>query len=368
VAAAGYSVALSGDGATAVVGVAGDDNNQGGAWVFARSGSSWVQGPLLSPSDASSYGGSEFGASVAISGDGNTILVGAPEDDGGVYRPHQGWAGAAWVFTRSGSGWSQQGPRLTAASEQSGPPNFGMSVALAADGGTALVGGHGGAWVFTRSGSSWSQVGATLAPSDQSGQADFGVSVALSGDGGTALIGGPLDGEVTAPGGGPAVTPPHGAAWVFTPSGSGWAQQGAKLLDGSETVDRFGVAVALSGDGNTGLVGDSVFTRAGATWSQGALLMPGAASQAGILVGDTAALSSDGQTALVGGSAGNLPIAWLFARSGSSWSQQGATLAGGSSPTGAAGVSTVLSGDGQTALVGASTLSALRSTAGGGAP
>ena len=76
----------------------------------------------------------EFGVLVALSADGNTALVGGWKDDG--------TKGAAWVFTRSGGVWSQQGPKLTGAGEI-GEGGFGTSVALSADGNTALIGAPG---------------------------------------------------------------------------------------------------------------------------------------------------------------------------------------------------------------------------------
>ena len=74
-----------------------------------------------------------FGDSVAVSADGDTALIGGPEDNDLV--------GAAWVFTRQGSTWTQQGPKLTA-SDESGQGQFGSSVALSGDGNTALIGAH----------------------------------------------------------------------------------------------------------------------------------------------------------------------------------------------------------------------------------
>ena len=104
------------------------------------------QGSKLVGSGA--VGAAEQGLSVAVSGDGNTAVVGGYYDSGGT--------GAAWVFTRSGTVWSQQtklvGSGAVGAAEQ------GWSVALPNDGNTAIVGGpydtaEGAAWVFTRSGS-----------------------------------------------------------------------------------------------------------------------------------------------------------------------------------------------------------------------
>ncbi len=126
------------------------------------------------------WAGGDFGASVALSADGSTALIGAPSDDFGV--------GAAWVFTRTGSTWSQQGNKLTGAEER-GDGEFGTAVALSADGNTALIGGigddkdTGAVWVFTRSGSTWSQQGEKLVGSSPEEEGRFGQSVALSGEG-----------------------------------------------------------------------------------------------------------------------------------------------------------------------------------------
>jgi hypothetical protein len=121
--------------------------------------------------------------------------------------------GAAWVFTRSGGVWSQQGSKLVGTGAV-GAAWQGYSVALSADGNTAIVGGiednfvstnwAGAAWVFTRSGGVWSQQGSKLVGTGAVGQAQQGFSVALSADGTTAIVGGPWDNSLV------------GAAWVFT--------------------------------------------------------------------------------------------------------------------------------------------------------
>ena len=178
----GVSVALSDDGNTALIGGQGD--GEGAAWVFTRSGSVWSQQGTKLISDCVSAcsgpngtgGGGYFGLSVALSGDGDTALIGA--------RGDRSDEGAAWVFTRSGSVWSQQGTKLVGdcVSACSGPNGtgantsgeilgglaFGTSVALSDSGDTALIGapgdssGAGAAWVFTRSGSVWSEQGTKL--------------------------------------------------------------------------------------------------------------------------------------------------------------------------------------------------------------
>ena len=110
-------------------------------------------------------GSANQGMAVALSADGNTAIVGGPgANNADRDRPASiGPAGAAWVFTRSNDGWTQQGNKLvgTGADEPALPPGQGMCVAVSADGKTAIVGGWGteGAWVFTRSGSGWTQQG-----------------------------------------------------------------------------------------------------------------------------------------------------------------------------------------------------------------
>jgi hypothetical protein len=201
--------------------------------------------------------GAQQGHSVALSGDGNTAFVGGPTDNGNV--------GAAWVFTRSGGVWTQQGNKLVgtgAAPSPSGNVYQGYSVALSADGNTAIVGGPsdngvGAAWVFVRSNKGlWTQQGSKLVGTGMIGGANQGWSVALSGDGNTAMVGGPYD------------TPFLGAAWVYTRSGNAWTQQGSKLVGTGAVGNAYqGYSVALSGDGNTAIVGgsaDNSFT--GATW------------------------------------------------------------------------------------------------------
>ena len=195
---------------------------------------------------------------MALSADGNTALIGNPQYNGGV--------GAAWVFTRSGGAWTQQGPMLAGGGE-AGHANFGWSVALSSDGGTALVGGlgdgtnqAGAAWVFTQSGGVWTQQGSKLTGAGAVGSAIFGSSVALSADGNTALIGGRQDNGTV---GGQV-----GAAWVFARSGDVWTQVGSKLTASDETgPGDFGWSVALSADGSTALIGGpSDNGDAGAAW------------------------------------------------------------------------------------------------------
>ena len=196
----GYGVALSADGNTAIVGGPTDNNAVGAAWVFTRNGGLWSQqGSKLVASDAAVS--SWLGASVSISSDGNTALIGGNRDNNDV--------GAAWVFTRTGGVWTQQGNKLVG-SGAIGASWQGYSVSLSSDGNIALVGGLndnngvGAAWVYTRSGGNWTQQGDKLIGLGAAGIASQGNSVALSGDGSTAIIGGPSDSSGL------------GAVWMFS--------------------------------------------------------------------------------------------------------------------------------------------------------
>src|SRR5664280_2587384 len=194
----GYSVAVSADGSTAIVSGYGDNAFAGAAWVFTRDEGVWSQqGSKLVGTGAA--GVARFGKSVAVSGDGNTAIVGGPYDNFNT--------GAAWVFTRSAGVWSQQGNKLVGA-DAAGDAAQGWSVAISADGNTAAVGGPsddfnaGAAWVFTRSAGVWSQAGGKLAGTGAVGAANQG-AVAISADATTVIAGGSYDDAKT------------GAAWVF---------------------------------------------------------------------------------------------------------------------------------------------------------
>ncbi len=355
----GYSVALSGDGDTALIGARYRSPDAGGAWVFTRSGSTWAQqgGKLIGTGHAGAgefahVGEGEFGESVALSADGNTALIGAPTDNTR--------AGAAWVFTRSGSTWTQQGEKLTGGDE-GGEGEFGERVALSADGGSALIGGRrdsgrtGAAWVFRRSGSTWTQQGEKLTGGGETGESEFGSSVALSEHGDTALIGGSADNDG------------KGAAWVFTRTGNAWSQQGQKLTgEGEETGEgEFGTSVALSADGGTALIGGRgdnsrtgaawVFTRSASVWTQQGETLTGTDETGAGEFGSSVALAADGDIALIGGPAdnGGKGAAWVFTRTGSAWTQQGEMLTGGGGTgEGELGSSVALSAAGDTALIG----------------
>jgi hypothetical protein len=348
----GSSVAISANGDTALVGAPAYNSFKGAAWVYVRTGSTWSeQAKLVGKEEGGGSGFTKQGFSVALSANGDTALIGGPGD---------GTEGAAWAFTRSGSTWEEKAKLV--GKEASGDAEQGSSVALSANGETALVGGHvdaggvGAAWVFTGSGSSWSQQGKKLVGAHGAEPTiEQGTSVALSGDGNTALIGGP------------SAEKEKGAVWVFTRASPTWKEQ-AKLPAGTGAGEKTGQgqSVALSTDGKTALVGGPgegeatgagwVFTRSGEAWSQqGGALLATEATPKEAQVGHSVSLSENGNTALLGGYHDDVSVgaAWAFVRSGSTWGEQEKLVGTGSKggfPT--QGSSVALSGDGFTALVG----------------
>ena len=297
----GYAVAIDGD--TAVVGARYEDedasggnnkNNAGAAYIFTRTNSVWSQQAKLVASDRAAN--DHFGSSVAV--DGDTVVVGAwYEDHNADGEKSSSAAGAAYVFTRSGSSWSQQ--QKLVALDRSSYDEFGFTVAIDRD--TIVVGApkqdgrgssysacsssstrnycYGAVYVFTRYGNSWTQQEKLIA-SDRYYTDQFGYSVAIDGD--TVVAGAwyedhDADGENS--------KSSAGSAYIFTRSGSSWSQQQKIVASDRDGGDRFGHSVGV--EGNTVIVGayaedeDAdgnnsksaagsayIFTRSGSSWSQ----------------------------------------------------------------------------------------------------
>ncbi len=348
----GFDVAVSSD--TAIIGAFRDDHvagvDAGSAYVFIRSGTIWRQQAKLTAIDGAAN--DNFGGKVALSGD--TAVIGA------IFHDERGDnSGAAYVFTRAGTAWSQQA-KLTATDTAEGDA-FGQSLALAGD--TVVIGAPhdgdmgddaGSVYVFTRAGTVWSQHAKLTAADGAEGDV-FGISVALSGD--TILVGADLNDEQA---------PDAGAVYVFIRSGDSWSQQ-AKLTakDGAET-DIFGVRVALAGD--TALISARrddddvmgvdagsayIFVRTGTTWRQQAKLTAsdGAADDR---FGRSVALAGD--AAVIGAmfqddKGDNSGSAYVFTCTENIWSQQAKLTAADGAEGDVFGFSVALSSD--TAVIGA---------------
>ena len=346
----GLSVAVSSDGNTAIVGGYNDNSGIGAAWVYTRSGSTWTQqGSKLVGTGAS--GTAAQGQKVSLSADGNTAIVGGYHDNSNT--------GAVWIYTRTAGVWTQQGSKLTA-NDNIGAAQQGRSVSLSADGNTAIVGGYadnsnaGAVWIYTRTAGVWTQQGSKLVGTGATGAAQQGQSASLSSDGNTAVVGGIYDNTNI------------GAFWVYTRSGNSWTQQGTKLIGtGGSSAAYQGASACLSADGNTvieGGFGDNsnagavwVFTRSAGTWTQQGSKIVGTGGSADARQGTSVSLSADGNTAIVSGYTdnSNTGAAWVYTRSGSTWTQQGNKLIG-TNAVGAAqqGATVSLSADGITAIEG----------------
>ncbi len=352
----GYSVAISDDGSTALVGTyyiefgITHPIGPGSVYAFIKEGDAWIfQQKLPTPPMPD---GDLFGYSVALSADGSTGLVGAQGDTG---LPETHVPGAAFVFTRSNVTWSQQA--VLTASDRAIGDHFGISVSLSDSGNTALIGAYvddvgtnanqGSAYVYERSGAAWSEQ-AHLTTTDGAAEDYFGRSVSLSSDGNTALIGANM--KMIGGNGN------QGAAYIFTRTNTTWSQQSQLIAVDGAAYDWLGGSVAISADGNTALAGAQghtvgshmyqgavfVFVHSGSTWNQQAML---SAPEGEVdLWGDSVALSSDGSTALI-------EDGYTFRRSGTVWAPSTRLLP--EDDASGFGSSVALSEDGTIALIGA---------------
>jgi len=263
-------VDVSGD--YAVIGVAGDDgaegSSEGSVHVFVRSGGTWVwQAKLISPVPRAYE---NVGYSVGISGD--YIAIGAIESsiagDGGSYL------GTAYIFHRSGSVWTEQAQLY--ADDGIDSDFFGRAIDIHGD--TVIVGANyadagssvsGAAYIFTRSGTSWTQQ-QKLTPSDPFFEGIFAERLRFSDDG-TSII-------ISAQRGG-TWGESDGSAYVFIWNGSSWVEEQKLVnLDGDEYSGFGRMGVDISGD--TAIVGGDdkawTFTRSGGVWSAGPVIEPAA--------------------------------------------------------------------------------------------
>jgi uncharacterized repeat protein (TIGR02543 family) len=394
----GFSVAISSDGNSALIGAPFDNGGIGAVWFFTRGAGMWTQQQKLTAADAT--GNAEFGWSVALSADGNTAIIGGPGDNGSI--------GAVWVFTLSGNTWTQQGTKLTGTTTTGttcpqagvvGQAELGYSVSVSRDGNTAIAGGwadnssFGAAWVFNRSGATWNSSAVKLCGSGATDTIDImqGFSVALSADGGTAIIGGPNDGTYYVQNAAGNYVARHvalGAAWIFKLSGGVWNQQGEKRVGptAGNSESQQGFSVALSGDGSTAIIGGPgeettgtgtsntldasrtpettvhfsdgaawIWTRSSGTWTEQQKLVGASAASSNPGKGFSVTLGGGGNVAILGGPTdnANTGAAWVFTNASGTWQQQSAKLVG-TGAVGAAGQgsSVALSGNGTTAIFG----------------
>ncbi|WP_124512581.1 integrin [Acidovorax sp. FJL06] len=475
----GSAVALSADGKVMAVSATGErsnatcpttpscdqaDNaivNAGAVYVFSRNNTYglWTLASYLKAGNNRAYDngryldmGPRFGASLALSADGSTLVVGAPGEtssakgvNGDASDTQTQGAGAAYVFKAIGSplphglsmNWVQEAyikasntrPKADYSVDIMGyyvrdPQSFGSSVAVSADGNLVAVGApgegskatgingdqsdnsairSGAVYTYTRSsgaggGSTWAHQ-AYLKASDTNSLRwkHFGESIALSGDGTTLAVGAPTEsGGATGINGNQQdqSASSSGAVYVFTQGSNGWGQQAYVKASNTAANDRFGLKLTLSADGNTLAVGAQdesasgtginnppgartlaragavyLFTRSSGAWGQQAYLKASNTGQ-DHWYGSSLALSADGNTLAVGAmaeassakgingrqadnSAGGAGAAYLYNRTGGTWSQRAYLKASNTDAGDLFGASIALSGDGTTLAVGA---------------
>jgi len=297
----GYTVSLSDD--TALVGIPYDrtaaSNAVGSVYVFVRSGSTWTVQQRLVPSDVS--GGTSFGYAACISG--NSALIGS--------------LSGAYIFVRNGTVWSLQ-QKLLASDGEAGDW-FGSSVSLSGD--NALIGAYGkdnyvgAAYIFVRNGTVWTQQ-QKLLPSNLTASKHFGTSVSISGN--TALVGHPFDDFV-------AIN--SGSVYLYLKSGNSWILQKKIIPPDANFNSYFGIAVSISGDrflaSSSGSNSAYVYVRNGEEWTQEQKLVPfdghaSFGSSVGIS-GDIVVVGSETDSTNMGTYTGS---AYVFHRNGTLWSDE----------------------------------------------
>ncbi|MDD3067198.1 MAG: FG-GAP repeat protein, partial [Candidatus Gracilibacteria bacterium] len=355
----GYSVSISEDGKTAVVGLG--DLAISAAYVYKNISGAWTQTQKLTASDGASA--DYFGRSVFISADGLTILIGASGDD--VTYTDQG---SVYVFTYNGSTWSQT--QKLVASDAAASDGFGISASISDDNSTILIGSiyssplgtySGSAYIFTKSGSTWVQT-QKLTASDGVARDYFGHRVALSSDASTIVV---------ASGYSPNNTQ-KGYVYIFTKSGSTWVQAQKIIASDGEDGDFFGL-VDLSADGSTLVVGAGqddvagivnqgsayVYNYNGSTWVQAQKLIASDGAESD-LFGFAVSISNDGLTILIASSYDddlgvNAGSAYIFSYNGTTWIQSKKITASDGAASDYLGyMAAAISGDGKTAIIGAS--------------
>lgn len=304
----GFSIDLDDDGDRMVVGARFDDlgaadTNEGRAYVFDRSGETWTESARLTA--GAPAGADFFGAAVGISDDGTTVVVGAPLDDSATITDNaNNDAGAVYVFAESGGTWSQQA-RL----ESSAPAvadNVGYAADISGDGsriaaGAFLreVGGNqdaGAVYVFSSNGAgAWTQEAELTGSGTATATfANLGIQVSINDDGRRVLAGAPLDdGQAT----------DQGRAYAFTRGEDGTWAETSILSTQPAQADFLGSSVALSGDGETAVVG-AIFD------DNPAVTNPANNDQGAVFVFGLDALP--GGTATVGGPDGTYGISAVY--------------------------------------------------------
>lgn len=344
----GFSTSISSDGTRVIIGAKANQGNgfsSGQARIFQFNGASWAQ--LGSDIDGEAAG-DEAGSSVAISGDGNTVIIGAPSNGGNGDK-----SGHARVFRLNVDKWEQLGADIDGEAIRDGS---GAAVAISNNGSIVAIGapnnnsGTGHVRVYQFNGSAWVQLGADIDGTTTSDK--FGGAVSLSSNGLTVAIGAASNSSN------------RGLVEVYQFNGSAWIQLGADIA-GEATGDTFGAAVSLSTSGTRLAVGapfnsggqsnaghTRVFEYNGSAWNQLGSDIDGEAGGDGS--GRSVAISDDGSRVAIGadGNNGGSGQVRVFEYDGSAWQQLGTDI-DGAGFFDLSGFSVDISGDGTEVAIGA---------------
>jgi hypothetical protein len=380
----GAAVALSTDGNTLAVGATGEDgagtgvvsgapdntatgdaaSGAGAVYVLVRSGATWSQQAYLKASNTNA--GDAFGLALSLSSDGNTLAVGAPFEasnattiNGNQLDNSASGAGAVYIFTRSGTTWTQQ--TYVKAFNAEANDFFGFSVALSGDGGTLAVGAigedgsatvvngaddnlasnSGAVYVYFLTFPSTWNLQAYVKASNTGAGDSFGLSVSLSGDGNMLAVGAPLEDSASTA---VLTTSPNnattgdaaidsGAAYTFKRASNAWSQHTYIKASNAEAGDRFGTVVALSSDART--------------------LAVSAPREASAVTGVSASSPTPGTDSDAAPNAGAVYVFNRILTGLDTWAQQAYIKASNAGTSDEFGVCIALSGDGNTLAVGA---------------
>jgi len=251
-----HSVDIDSTGTRIIVGATLDVSGTSAAYIFVRSGSTWTQEAKIQSTDIQS--GDFFGYSVSFDLNANKCIVGATKEDTGGSD-----VGAAYIFVRSGSTWTQEA-KIQKATNKATAEHFGTCVLLSSDGTKVFVSTINKAYYYEFNGTAWSQIAEVIGSGVQNGDS-YGASMAASTDFATIAISAPLRDYST--------KDYCGTIFIFTRSGSTWTQVTELVAADKDDNWRMGYSISLSNDGNT-LISSSykeaayVFKNNSGTWSQ----------------------------------------------------------------------------------------------------
>lgn len=420
----GLGLSISNDGSRLAVGAPAEDSNatgingnqsdnsagsSGAVYVYSRSGSIWVQEAYIKASNTETN--DYFGESVSLNSDGSRLAIGAGRESSGNGNQSDNsanFAGAVYIFSRSGTTWTQEA-YLKASTIESGD-SFGKSVAISNDATRLVVGassedsnatgingnqndnnalGSGAIYVFSRSGTTWMQE-AYIKASNTDALDELGFKVSISADG-SRIIAGAKGEDSNAIGINGSQSDnsasSSGAIYVFSRSGTTWIQEAYVKASNTDAFDQFGTSISMSSDGSritvgapgeesnaTGVNGNQsdntasssgavyVFSRSGTIWTQEAYIKA-SNTELGDLFGISTKINQDGATIIIGArgedsntigvggnqsdnSFGSSGAIYVFKRTGVSWFQEAYIKSSNTGVSDSFGSQVAINGDG----------------------